>query len=112
MHDVGPDGNVPVVAWRASSTPCHSGDTAANGRNQPGSCEIGKNVPENRNSGSTPTRMITGNARSLSSPTENAASGAQNAAGTERRAGIASTPHADGTAPSSAATSRNADAST
>ena len=51
----------PVVASRASSTPCHSGESAANGRKPLGSWLIGKNVPENRNSGSTPRRMIIGN---------------------------------------------------
>jgi hypothetical protein len=61
---------VPVVESRANCTPCQSGDTSATGRSRPGSWEIGKTVPENRNSGSTPTRMITGNETSLSSPTE------------------------------------------
>ena len=97
-----------MVAARASSTPCHSGESAANGRSPPGSWLIGKKVPENKNSGSTPSRMIIGNERSESWVIENAASGAQNAAAHKPAAGIARTPHADGTAPSSAATRRNA----
>ncbi len=69
-------------------------------------------MPENRNSGNTPMRMINGNDRSLSSMTEYAASGAQNAAAHRPTTGIASTPQADGIAPSNAATSRNGTAPT
>ena len=50
---------------------------------------------------------MTGNARSVSWVIENAASGAANAAAHNAAAGIARTAHADGMAPSTAATSRN-----
>src|SRR5947209_10039727 len=50
----------PVVAARANSTPCHNGESAAIGRKPAGSWLIGKNVPENKNNGSTPRRMIIG----------------------------------------------------
>ena len=72
-----------------------------------GSSDTGKNVPENKNSGRIPSRMIIGNAKSVSCVTENAASGAQNAAAVSPATGIASTPQADGIAPSTAATARN-----
>src|SRR4051812_6085255 len=55
-----------------------------------------------------PSRMIIGNDASDSTVIENAASSAQNAAAQSAAAGIARIPHADGMAPSSAATSRNA----
>src|SRR5262245_46067186 len=70
---------------------------------------MGKNVAENRNIGTTTSRMMSGKPRSVSCVIENAAMGAANAAAVNAAAGIARTPHGDGTAPSSAATTRNTD---
>ena len=39
-----------------------NGEIIATFCNHSGSCEIGKNAPENKNSGSTPTRMMSGKA--------------------------------------------------
>ncbi len=47
------------------STPCQSGLSQASGRIAAGSCSIGKNVPEKRNSGVRPNRKIALNPWSL-----------------------------------------------
>src|SRR6266542_5396569 len=105
----GPTSIDPVVAPRHSSTPCHSGERTESGRRAAGSCEIGKNVPENRNSGITPSRMINGKRASVSWLAENAVSGAANAAAHNAAAGTAAMPHGEGTAPRTAATARKID---
>ena len=60
------DGAEPVVAARHSSTACHSGENHATGSQPVGERLTGKNVPENRNSGNSPMRMMTANGMSLS----------------------------------------------
>ena len=47
---------VPVATSRQASTPCHSGVTQATGCIQPGSCSIGKKVPEKSINGVTTQR--------------------------------------------------------
>ena len=58
----GSSDSVPRLAPRASATPCHSGNSHAIQRIASGSWSIGKNVPENRNSGVIPKRQIELNA--------------------------------------------------
>ena len=87
--------SVPVVAPRHSSTACHSGVTRASGSSQSGSWSTGKNVPENRNMGTTAMRMMIENDWSLSRPAEYAVSGAANARPPRAAAGTASTPHSE-----------------
>ena len=101
-----------MVAPRHSSTACHSGVMRASGSSQSGSWSTGKNVPENRNSGTTAMRMMIENDWSLSRPAEYAVSGAANARPPRAAAGTASTPHGEGTPPSSAATATNSTALT
>ena len=102
----------PVVAPRHNSTPCHNGDSTHNGWSAAGSWEIGKNVPENRNNGKIPIRMISGKRASVSWVAANAVRGAANAAAHSAAAGTASTPHGESTAPRMAATMRKIDAPT
>ena len=85
---------------RPSSIAFQSGEIIAIFSSHAGSCEIGKNAPEKRKIGSTPMRMINGNATSLSCATEKAHRGAENAAAHSPAIGIARIPHADGIAPS------------
>ena len=49
---------MPSDSARASATPCHSGSSHAIHWICAGSWSIGKNVPENRNSGVIPKRQI------------------------------------------------------
>src|SRR5439155_3231845 len=102
----------PVIAPRHSSTPCQRGDSQDSRCSASGSCETGKNVPENRNSGMMPIRRITGNRASVSCVAENAVSGAANAVAQSAAAGIAKIPHGEITAPRIAATIRKIDAPT
>ena len=53
----------PIARARRRATAARG---TASGSSQSGSSETGKNVPENRNSGRIPSRMITGNAKSVS----------------------------------------------
>ena len=54
------------MAARHSSTACHNGENHDTGSSQSGRRLTGKNVPENRNSGNSPMRMMTANGMSLS----------------------------------------------
>ena len=94
----------PVVNERAGSTPCHSGDNHASGWTASGSCETGKKVPENRNNGTMPSRMMIEKLWSVSIPPAYAASGAANASAVRMATGTASTPHHDTMPPSATAT--------
>src|SRR5205823_3555088 len=102
----------PVIAPRHSSTPCHSGDSQQSRWSASGSCETGKNVPENRKSGMMPMRRTTGNRASVSCVAENAVSGAAKAVAQSAAAGMAKIPHGEITAPRIAATIRKIDAPT
>src|SRR5205085_6191548 len=68
-------------------------------RSPTGSWPTGKNVPENRNSGMTTMRMITGNWNSLSWVAVKAVIGAAKAAAHSPAAGTAAIAHGDETAP-------------
>ncbi len=98
---------MPSVASRASAAPCHSGTTYATGCIHAGSCSTGKKVPENRNIGTRPSRNTRLNVVSFSACAEIANIGAAYARVTSTTASSDTTPHADGTAPSAAATARN-----
>src|SRR5262249_20478247 len=102
----------PVRAPRQSSPPSHNGASTHRGWSTSGSWEIGKNVPENRNRGRMPIRMISGKRASVSWVAANAVRGAANAAAHKAAAGTANTPHGDSTAPRMAATPRKLDAPT
>src|SRR5215211_4526161 len=73
----------PVARSRQSDTPCQSGVAHATGSSQLGSCETGKNTPENRNIGISTNRFNAGNQPSSPSASigleVNAAIGALNA---------------------------------
>ena len=80
------DGAEPVVASRHSSTRVpQRREPAPPARSQSGSRLIGKNVPENRNSGNIPMRMMTGTRRRSPASTAQPSSGAANAERAEHR---------------------------
>ena len=95
---------VPKARPRLSSTPCHSGDSQATGWIAAGRFEIGKNVPENRNSGVIPKRNTALNFSGVRWVAENAAIGAANAMPVRTAAGIPRTISGDAAAPKSAMT--------
>src|SRR5262249_20947123 len=94
----------PVVAPRHSSTPCHNGDSTHNGWSASGSWEIGKNVPENRNSGKIPIRMISGKRAAAAGAAGTGGGGGATAAAHKGPGGTANTPGGESPARRRAAT--------
>src|SRR5437868_961905 len=97
---------VPRHKVRHRSTPCHSGVQYAIHWRPTGNCEIGKNVPENRNIGMMPNRRIVLRLVSRSIDALNAQMGVANARPVSVAAGIASRARGDSIAPKTAMTNR------
>src|SRR5215469_18566416 len=99
-----PRSAVPRLSARHSDTPCQSGVRYATGWSQPGSWVIGKNTPENRNSGIMKNRKIMANELSLVRVTDHASIGVANASPVSTATGSAAIIHGERTAPSTDAT--------
>src|SRR5258705_7498827 len=90
---------VPRDKPRVRATPWNNGVSQASAWSAAGSDVIGKNVPENRNSGVIPKRKIAANLLGVFCVAENAAIGVAKAIPVRTAAGMASTMSGDSAAP-------------